>query len=292
MFDSELPGVDELTTADDATVVAAITGWARAEAAASARRLAAIAELVRRRADGPTDCAHWSCDNWDSMAAEVAAAQGISHGLASGQMYLAAALRDRLPRVAGLFADGTVSARLAATIVWHTDLIKDAETLRLVDKTLAEDAARYGPLSANKTAQAIDAVVYRYDPGALRRNQAGARNRDVVIDLTNEESGIAALWGRLYATDAAALDRRQRRWPTTSALATRAPSPSAAPTRWARWPPAPSDSAAAATTPTAPHERNGTSAHRVSSFTSSRKPRRSTSSPTRKGRRRSPRRPR
>ncbi|HEY2503256.1 MAG TPA: DUF222 domain-containing protein [Mycobacterium sp.] len=208
MFDGLVEGAAALARADDATVVAAITGWARAEAAASARRLAATAELVRRRAAGPTDCAQWSCDNWDAMAAEVSAAQGISHGMASGQMYLAVALRDRLPRVAALFADGTISARLAATIVWHTDLIKDPGTLQLVDKTLAEDAARYGPLSVSKTALAIDAVVDRYDPGALRRTRDAARGRDVVIDLANDESGTAALWGRLYGTDAAVLDRR------------------------------------------------------------------------------------
>jgi len=208
MFDSDLPDIDALARADDATVVAAITGWARAEAAASARRLAATAELVHRRAVGPADHAQWSCDNWDAMAAEVAAAQSISHGMASGQMYLGVALRDRLPRVAALFAGGTISARLAANIVWHTDLIKDPETLRLVDVTLAEDAARFGPLSANKTAQAIDAVVDRYDPGALRRTRAAARSRGVVIDLADDESGTAGLWGRLYSTDAAVLDRR------------------------------------------------------------------------------------
>jgi hypothetical protein len=208
MFDSLPPDGTALASADDATVVAAITGWARAEAAASARRLAAIAELVRRRAVGSTRYGDWSCDNWDAMSAEVAAAQGISHGVASGQMYLASALRDRLPRVAALFAEGIISARLAASIVWHTDLIKDPETLRLVDEKLAEDATRYGPLSVNKTGQAIDAVVDRYDPGALRRTRAVARSRDVVIDLSNDESGTAALYGRLYATDAATLDRR------------------------------------------------------------------------------------
>ncbi|WP_369830705.1 DUF222 domain-containing protein, partial [Mycobacterium sp. 1245805.9] len=67
MFDSQMP---------DADVVDAITDGARAEAMAAARRLAAIAELVTRRPDGPADRAHWSCDNWDAMAAEVAAAQG------------------------------------------------------------------------------------------------------------------------------------------------------------------------------------------------------------------------
>jgi Domain of unknown function (DUF222) len=208
MFDSQLPDAEALRHADDAAVAAAIAEAARVEAAAAALRLAAIAELVARRADGPTDCAQWSCDNWDAIAAEVAAAQGISHAMASGQMYLATALRDRLPRVAALFAAGTISARLASAIVWHTDLIKDAETLRLVDATLAEDAVCFGPLSVSKTAQAIDAVVDRHDPAALRSNRAGARGRDVVIRPADRESGIAAMWGSLFATDAAVLDRR------------------------------------------------------------------------------------
>jgi hypothetical protein len=192
----------------DAAVVAAIAEGARAEAVAAARRLAAIAELVARRADGPTECAHWSCDYWDAVAAEVAAAQNISHGMASGQMYLALALRDRLPKVGALFAEGAISARLASAIVWHTDLIKDPDTLRLVDETLARDAMSFGPLSITKTAQAVDAVVDRHDPGALRRSRVGARGRDVVINPADRESGTASLWGSLFATDAAVLERR------------------------------------------------------------------------------------
>lgn len=194
--------------ADDAAVVSAIAECARMEAAAAARRLAAIGEFVSRHAGGPTDCAYWSCDNWDAMAAEVGAAQGISHAMASGQMYLAVALRDRLPRVAALFAEGAISARLASAIVWHTDLIKDHDTMQLVDSTLAKDAARFGPMSVTKTAQAIDAVVIQHDPAALRRTRDNARSRDVVVNQSDDTSGTAALWGRLYATDAAVLDRR------------------------------------------------------------------------------------
>jgi hypothetical protein len=210
MFESmfDLLDADALRGADDASVVSAITKGARAEAAAGARRLAAIAELVRRRADGPVDRAYWSCDNWDAIATEVAAALGISHAMASGQMYLAVALRDRLPKVATLFAEGTISARLVSAIVWHTDLIKDPEALRLVDETLARDAERFGPLSVSKTAQAIDAIVDRHDPAALRRSRAGARGRHVTISTDDSDSGTAALWGSLYATDAAALDSR------------------------------------------------------------------------------------
>jgi hypothetical protein len=209
MFDTAWPGLEELTSADDAVVAAAIRGWAQVEAAAAARRLAAVGELVARRVrGGSAERGRWSCDNWDAVAAEVAAALNVSHGMASGQMYLATALRERLPRVAALLADGEISYALARTIAWHTDLIDDPETLRLVDTTLARDAVRFGPLSATKTAQAIEAIVDRYDPGALRQTRDQARSRDLVIDIANAESGTTALWGRLFATDAALLDRR------------------------------------------------------------------------------------
>ena len=265
----------------DAAVVAAITEGARAEAAAAARRLAAIAELVARRADGPTESAHWSCDYWDAVAAEVAAAQHISHAMASGQMYLALALRDRLPQVGALFAEGAISVRLASAMVWHTELIKDPDTLKLVDARLAQDAARFGPLSVTKTAQAIDAVVDRHDPGALRRSRAGARGRQVVINPADRESGTACLWGSLFAADAAVLERRL----TQMAHAVCDDDPRTLAQRRAdalgRWPPAPTTSRAAAPTPTARPTWRPTRAPRRSSCTWWPTPPPSTPSPTR-----------
>ncbi|HTX94020.1 MAG TPA: DUF222 domain-containing protein [Mycobacterium sp.] len=208
MCDFALPSVETLKHSGDSAVAAAITECARIEAIASARRLAAIAEMVARHANGPTGSARWSCDNWDAMAAEVAAAQGISHAMASGQMYVAVALRDRLPRVGAIFAEGIISARLASTMVWHTDLIKDRDTLHLVDQTLAEGARHFGPLSVSKTAQAINAVVDRHDPAAVRRTRLSARGREVVISPADDGCGTAQFWGSLYANDAAVLDRR------------------------------------------------------------------------------------
>ncbi|OHV01771.1 HNH endonuclease signature motif containing protein [Mycobacterium talmoniae] len=207
MFDVGIPDLDELADADDTMLAVSITGWDRIEAAASARRLAAIAELVHRRTDNAGHSA-WACDDWDAAAAEVAAALNLSHGKASGQMYLATALRDRLPRVAEAFAEGMLSTKLVSTIAWHTQLIKDDEALALVDKSLARDAVRYGPLSANKTAQAIDAIIDQYDPGALRHARAYARSRDVVVDNNNTRDGVTPIWGNLYAHDATVLDRR------------------------------------------------------------------------------------
>ncbi|WP_131812772.1 DUF222 domain-containing protein, partial [Mycolicibacter heraklionensis] len=95
MFEEHLPEPESLADADDKDLAAAISGWARVEAAASARRLAAIGELVARRTRG-TDAVNrsrWSCDYWDAAASEVGAAEQISHGMASSQMYLATALR-------------------------------------------------------------------------------------------------------------------------------------------------------------------------------------------------------
>jgi hypothetical protein len=129
------------------------------------------------------------------MAAEVAAALHVSHGMASGQMYLGVALRDRLPKVGAAFAEGVLSARLVAAIVWRTALIQDEAALGLADEALAQEAVRFGPLSIAKTDAAIDAIVDRYDPAALRRTRAGARGREVVIDSGKGRDGTTSFWG-------------------------------------------------------------------------------------------------
>ncbi len=202
------PGVAELAGADESMVVAAITGWACIEAAASARRLAEVAELVTRRLGEDPESSQWACDDWDATAAEVGAALHLSHGRASGQMSLAVALRERLPQVGVVFAEGMISAQVASAIAWHTTLIKDDEALRRVDEALARDALRYGPLSVAKTAEAIEAIVDYHDPGALRHTRVSARSREVVIDKRSTKDGTTDLWGRLYAVDAEVLDRR------------------------------------------------------------------------------------
>jgi hypothetical protein len=208
VFDESLPGPDALRDADDASVAAAIAGWARVEAAAAARRLAAIAELVRRRPDEDGKQAHWACDAWDFAAAEVAAAQTISHRAASAQMHQAVALRDRLPRVAALFLAGDISHRLASTVTWRTQLILEDEVLDLVDEEIAARVSRWGPLSVAKLEEAVDLIVERHDAGALRRFRCAARSRDVQIGDRQDATGTASLWGRLFATDAAVLRRR------------------------------------------------------------------------------------
>ena len=209
MFDTVLDPV-ALSDADDATVVAAIEGCARVEAAVGARRLAAIAELVGRRCDKPDERAHWACDFWDFAAAEIAAALGVSHSKASGQMQLSLTLRHRLPKVAALFMDGKVSYRVVSAIAWQTELVSGDGPCGLIDTALAERAATFGTLSDYKLAQAIDVWVDQYDPGALRRTRERARTRSLEVGDRDDASDTTSVWGRLYATDAELLDRRLR----------------------------------------------------------------------------------
>ena len=106
---------DSLITATGGTSGADAAGaWARVENAACARRLAATADTMeaRRSAIDSAERDQWCFDNWDAVAAEVAAQQNVSQGVASHQLMVAMALRERLPRVAEVFATGAISYRL------------------------------------------------------------------------------------------------------------------------------------------------------------------------------------
>ncbi|WP_210085587.1 DUF222 domain-containing protein [Mycobacterium sp. OAE908] len=201
MFDTEF------SAADDATVVAAIEEGTRAEAAAGARRLAAIAELARRRVVDD-ERADWAFDGWASAAAEVAAAMTVGQRRASKEMRIAAALRDRLPRVAALYMRGTLSSRVVSAITWRTQLVEDAEALALIDAALAEGATKWGPLSEQRLDEAIDGWILRFDPAAVRRSESSTRSRDFSIGDLDDPAETTSVWGRLLATDAAVLKRR------------------------------------------------------------------------------------
>lgn len=201
---------DELVkVASRAAEAEAIAAWAKVEAAACARRLAAMVVLLDRcyAADGSADREQWCLDNWDAVCAQIAAAEQITSGLASRQLLVATALRDRLPRVAAQFAAGTLSYRVVSAIVWRTALIKDSNALRDVDAAVADASVAWGAMSAKKMEMAIDYWVDRCDPDALRRCQSRARSRSFEIG-SEDATGMASLWGTLFAHDAKALDQR------------------------------------------------------------------------------------
>lgn len=195
---------DTFSGLGDAGLLAAIEEFTAAEATAAANRLSAIAELVGRRCR-TDERAYWVCDEWSGAAAEVAAAMGVSHGRADGQMDLAVALRDRLPQVALLFAAGRLSLRVVTAIASRTALVEHPWS---VDSHIAAKAEGWDALSQYRMEQTVDAIIERIDPGALRRTRQSVQGRDVSVGGRNHESGTAALSGRLLATDAAILERR------------------------------------------------------------------------------------
>ena len=203
MFECSLPDPADVRRLGDAALAAAITESARVAAAAEARTAVAVAELVRRRVvDEHPD---WSCDDWDACAAEVACALSVSHGRASGLMDDAVTLRDKLPKVGAHYLAGHLSARAVSTICNRTGLVTDTAALTAIDADIAEAASRFGPLSKYKLEKAIDAIVERRDPGAVKRSRNSLQGRDFTIGDPCDGTGTTSVAGRLSTADAALL---------------------------------------------------------------------------------------
>src|SRR5258705_11210226 len=86
----------------------------RDESTAIGQRLAGVGELYARREQERAECKWWCADACDAVAAEVSATQNISHARAVGQVRYARTLRDRLPRVAKVFAAGLIDFRMVS----------------------------------------------------------------------------------------------------------------------------------------------------------------------------------
>ena len=167
-----------------AAVIDAIGVCARTENAACARRLAAIAELYERRQVPVEDGQGrelWRFDVWDAVAAEVAAAQCTTAGVASGLLHYAVCMRERLPRVAAVFATGVLDYRTVRMIVSRTLLAVEPEVMAAIDAELAEAIRSWAPMSVTKMVQAVDRIVIAHDPEARRRTQSRVRGRHVDI---------------------------------------------------------------------------------------------------------------
>ena len=193
-------------TLSDAGVVDVITEAARAQNVQCARELAAIGELYARRAPADDDqrCS-WAADGHDNVVAEVAAALRISRGRAAARLQYAIALRDRLPRVAKVFARGDIDFRLIAAVVYRTDLVEDPELLAKLDTTLARYAPSWMRLSAPKLIARIDSWVAEFDPAGTRL--PGNRTQDRYVEFLPAGPGLAGFYAQLHATDGDALDR-------------------------------------------------------------------------------------
>jgi Domain of unknown function (DUF222) len=139
------------------------------------------------------------------VAAEVPAAQNISHARAVGQVHCARTLRERLPALAKVFATGVIDFRMVLTIIARTDNVDD-EVMAALDEALARHAEKRMKLSKPKLRDRIDLWVAKFDAAGVRVPRRVDDNRYVDIDETSV--GMAGVWGNIHAADGAALDKR------------------------------------------------------------------------------------
>jgi hypothetical protein len=192
---------------DDAGVVDAMGSAARAENAACGRRLMWMGELYARRApEDDVERVNWAIDGHANVVAEVSAALNISRGRAAGQLQFAIALRERLPKVAEVFAAGAIDFRMMAALVNRSDNVTDPAVLANLDAALARWAPTWMRMSGPKLTERIDMWVEKFDPTGVREPRPARENR--YVEIGPSTPGMAGIWGNLPVTDAVVVDDR------------------------------------------------------------------------------------
>ena len=202
---------DRYRGASDDELVGVICGWDRVEANASARKHAAVAELLRRRpAPGtPADAASGLPGEWDEFASrELGAALALSAGDAEEVLALAAALEVSLPGTRAAFRSGVLTRDKALIIAGATMLLDPAEARAAEAMVLG----RAGSLTPAGLRSAISRAVMQVNPEkAKKRREHGAKQARV--QRWAEPSGNAGLTGReLPPAEVLAADQRITWW--------------------------------------------------------------------------------
>ncbi|AWT55879.1 HNH endonuclease signature motif containing protein [Mycolicibacterium smegmatis] len=190
----------------DAGLIDAIAEAKRQENAATARRLFAIGELDTRRAIDLAECNFWRTDPFEEVCAEVSAALRISRSRANWQVHLARVLRDRIPKVAAVFAQGDIDFRIVTKIATRTELV-DPAAMPALDDVLARRCRNWMRLSEPKLEERIDQCILRLDPDGQRVTKRSEDSRYFTVQPA-DTPGMANAQGYLPAHDAAGFDKR------------------------------------------------------------------------------------
>jgi hypothetical protein len=202
---------DRYMGATDDELLGAVCAWDRAEAHASARKHAAVAELIRRRPgrgcalEGPAQMPAW----WDEFTnAELAPALGQSRGSADDLLGLAHDLEVKLPGTRAAFRSGILGQDKAAIIAAATQLLDPAEAQAAEAMVLG----RAGSLTPAGLRSAIVRAVMEVAPEKAKKRREEAA-RAARVERWAEDSGNAALAGReLPPAEVLAADQRVTAW--------------------------------------------------------------------------------
>ena len=212
LFAEEAAGDDDSCAgASDDELLGVICGWDRVQAHAAARKHAAVAEFIRRRAaagcglEGPGRMPAV----WDEFApVELAAVLGESRWAADGLLEVADALEARLPGTRAAFRAGIISEAKAGIIARATAVL-DPEEARAAEALVL---GRAGKLTPPALAAAIARAVMQVAPDKARKRREQAA-REARLERWAEASGNAGLAGReLPPAQVLAADQRVNAW--------------------------------------------------------------------------------
>jgi Domain of unknown function (DUF222) len=154
-FDEVMERCYPSATTESAALLEGICALARLENRSVAAQLDGIGQLFAHRLSRCSQSEDWAIDTMAAVAAEVGAALRTSQGMAESRLSYARAMRERLPKVGGLFEAGDIDYRAFQTIVFHTDLITDAAVLAAVDAELSVTVPRWPALSRGRLSAAV-----------------------------------------------------------------------------------------------------------------------------------------
>jgi hypothetical protein len=186
-----------------------VRACARLENAACAARLGYMADMLAAAyaASGSANREQWRVDNWGAVCAQIGAAHAVTSGVVSGLLMDAVTLRERLPKVATVFAEGLIAYRVVHLICTRTMLIKNPDALDAVDAESADLLRTWGAKSIDQTQRDVDTVVLRHDPAAVRLTESSSRDAYVEVN-TDTATGTAYVSAAVSLPDGEAFDRR------------------------------------------------------------------------------------
>jgi hypothetical protein len=202
---------DRFDGVSDDELLGIICAADRSEAAASALKHTAVAELIRRRPasgcapPGPAGMP----EAWDEFTrAELAPALGESRYAVDGLLDLSHDLKLKLPGTMALFRDGVIS-RYKAQVISHATQLLDPAEARAAEAMVLDRAGRLTP-GALRAAIARAVLEVAPDKARKRREKAA---KSAEVQQWAEFSGNAALMGReLPAAEVQAAGQRINSW--------------------------------------------------------------------------------
>ncbi len=212
-FFAELAAGDDDRYADlpDNELDGVIAAWGRSEAYACARKHAAVAEFIRRRAE--PDCATDEPSGmpavWDEFAVdELRVLFAENRAAAEDLMSRSHDLAVKLPGTMALFGAGRLPESRVKIIVYATALL-DRDEARAAEKLVL---GRAGRLTPGGLREAIARAVMDVAPEKARKRREAAA-QDARVQRWAEDSGNAALMGReLPPAEVLAADQRITAW--------------------------------------------------------------------------------